>query len=370
MFAFLRVILIAAVILTAGEFFFIVPIAATIQGLQVGMEAPDFLLYTIKGEKKKFSELAGAKLTAVIFWSTWSENSDKALLRLEKLFQKCKERGFSVVAVNVDGQKASETAKNDIVSKTGKLKLSFPVLIDDGLTVFHDYGVIAVPTTVILDKDRIIRYELSGFPLTGSEEMMDFVSNTLEGKTSEKTVEKAGYKPDKKAVRFFNTGSNTLKSELTSASAEVWFKKAIETDPKFVLPYISLGKFYGERENAAGAAEEFQKALDIDPLNPVALCELAFVMIHTGKINQGRTLIEKALKTDEAYSPCYYYSGWAYAKEGKLDQAFGSFEHAARLNPLDPNPFIYQGRACEQNNLPQKAAASYKKALEIILQQK
>lgn len=368
MLAFVRIIFLSAIFFTVGELFLIVPIAATIQGLQVGMEAPDFSVKDMSGGKKTFSELGGAKLTMVIFWSTWSANSEKALLSLEKLYQRYRERGLSVIAINVDGQEISEGAVRDIGVKAGKLKLSFPVLIDHGLVAFHDYGVIAVPTTVVLDKERVIRYELSGFPLVGSGEMTEFVSATLEGrKPAEKAAEKAGYKPDKKAVRFFNMGNNTLKSGRTAGSAEMWFKKTIEADPKFVTPYLSLGKFYSERNNASLAREQFEKALTIEPLNPVALCELALLFINGGKIDEGKALIKKAADAEEAYSPCYYYLGLAYGKEGNLDESFKSFDMSIQINPLDPNIYIYKGKVCEENRLPQEAARAYRKALEIIL---
>ena len=84
---FLRVVLFAIILFMAGETFLIVPIAATLQGLQVGMEAPDFSLKDLSGQTKNFSAVKGHKMTIVIFWSTWSAKSEKALLRLEKLYR-------------------------------------------------------------------------------------------------------------------------------------------------------------------------------------------------------------------------------------------------------------------------------------------
>ena len=41
------------------------------------------------------------------------------------------------------------------------------MLLDKGLSVFYDYGVIALPSIVIMAPDRTIRYDLSGYPIVG-----------------------------------------------------------------------------------------------------------------------------------------------------------------------------------------------------------
>ncbi len=364
---FLRVLLLAIIFFMTGESFLMVPTAATLQGLQAGMEAPDFSLRDLAGENKNFQTVKGTKITIVIFWSTWSAKSEKALLRLEKLYQKYKDKGLSVVAVNVDGQEINGTALAEIKAKFEKMQLSYPLLIDYGLLAFHDYGVIAVPSTLVLDGERVIQYELSGFPLIGSEEMADFVASNFEEKKSEAAPQKTGYKPDKKALRNYNMGLGILKSRRMADTAEMWFKKATEADPGFLMPYLGLGKFYVARDNIAQAKEQFEKAISIDSANPVALCELAFILIKEGRLAESRQMLDSALKSDESYLPCYYYSGIALSREGKLDEALRSFENASNINPHDPNTYIYKAEVFEENKKFQEASEAYQKALELIL---
>lgn len=364
---FLKVFLLAIIFFMTSESFLMVPTAATLNGFQAGMEAPDFSLKDLAGEKKNFQGVKGAKITIVIFWSTWSAKSEKALLRLEKLYQKYKDKGLSVIAVNVDGQEINETMLADIRAKFEKLQLSYPLLIDYGLVVFHDYGVIAVPSTLVLDGERVIQYELSGFPLIGSEELADFVASNFEEKKSGAAPEKTGYKPDKKALRHYNMGLSILKSRRMADTAEMWFKKAIDADPGFVMPYLGLGKFYVAGDNIPQAKEQFEKAISIDSANPVALCELAFILIREGKLVEGRQKLDSALKSDESYLPCYYYSGIAFSKEGKLDEALKSFENAANINPIDPITYIYKAEVFEENKRFKEASEAYQKALELIL---
>jgi tetratricopeptide (TPR) repeat protein len=364
--SFMKKTVLPAIVLAFCGIFTFSPAAATLEQLQAGMEAPDFSLKLITGESKTFNDIKGEKLTVLLFWSTWDKKSEKALARMQKLNQKYRDKGFSIVAINADGQNISEANLTQIRATVDRLKLGFPILIDNGLGYFREIGVIALPTTVILDKERNIKYELSGYPLVGAEEMADFVEASIEGK-KQAVAEKKGYQPNKNALRLFNMGKNTLKSGRMADSAETWFKKSIEADPKFVLPRISLGKMYLQRGDKAQAEVQFKEALVIEPTHVIALCESALLMINDGRLTEGQAMLEGAIKSEESYTPCYYYAGYAYGKQGKPDQAMKMFDEAAKINPNDLNLYVFKGRACEEQKKQQEAAEAYKKALELVL---
>ena len=344
-----------------------VPAAATLQTLYVGAEGPDFSLLDTKGENQAFEAIKGEKLTMVIFWSTWSKNSEKILANAQKLYATYKDKGLSVVAVNVDGQQISASDSKAINTTVANLGLEYPVLLDQELRVFHDYGVIAIPSTVILDNERTIHYELSGFPLVGSGEMFDFVVARIEGREPKTAALQKGYRPDKKALRFHNMGQNALNSKRMAATAEMWFKKAAEADPKFVQPHISLGKFFVAQEQFLKAREQFDIALSKEPENVVALCELAMLMVKDDKVEEGITLLKKAIDAEEYYTPCFYYLGYVYGKARKIDEAAAMFERALEINRMDVNIQIYKGRMYEETDNPDEASKAYRQALQFIL---
>jgi len=364
---FLRGTALLCAVFAICDAFFLTPADATLQQLQVGMEAPDFSLPLTSGEKKSFAALKGDKLTVLLVWSTWDKKSEKALARMQKLYQKYQDKGLAVVAIEADVQGRADADQAKIRSIMERLKLTYPVLVDSGLDYFHDVGIIALPSTVIVDKDRVIKYELSGYPLMGAEEMADFVTASLEG-TKPALAEKKGYQPTKSALRFYNMGKNTLRSGRMAESAEMWFKKAIEADPKFVLPHISLGKFYVQRGDKVQAEAQFKEALSKEPTHVIALCESALLLFEDNRLAEGQALLESAFKADESYTPCYYYAGFAYGRQDKLEQALKMFDEAEKINPLDYNLYVYKGRVFEGQKKPQEAAAAYRKALETILQ--
>jgi tetratricopeptide (TPR) repeat protein len=359
--------MLTATMLAACGVFLISSTSAALQQLQVGMPAPDFSLRMISGETRTFADVRGEKKTVILFWSTWDRNSEQVLARMQKLYEKYSGRGLAVIAVNANKQNISESDMAQIRSTVGRLKLTFPVFVDSGLSCFHDFGIIALPTTVIVDSDHTITYELPGYPLVGSEEMADFIVASIEGK-AQVSATKSGYQPNKTSLRFFNMGRNTLKSGAMADTAEFWFKKSAEADSKFMLPHINLGKLYLQRGDKVLAEAQFKEVLAKDPASVIALCETALIMIDDGRIKEGTALLESAFKADGSYTPCYYYSGLAYGRQGMLDQAMRMFDEAEKHTKSDQNLFIFKGRVLEEHNKQREATEAFRKALETILQ--
>ena len=79
-----------------------------------------------------------------------------------------------------------------------------------------------------------------------------------------------------------------------SRTAETWFAKAAEADPRFVQPHISLGRFYLTEGKAEKAREQFNLVLQKEPENAVALCELGMLLVGEDKFEEGRGLLQNA----------------------------------------------------------------------------
>ena len=82
---------------------------------------------------------------------------------LEDLYKKYKDLGFTLLAINVeeDSSKADDFLKDVFVT--------FPVLFDKSNKVSKLYKVVAMPSTVIIDRDGNMRYLHKGY-LPGYEE--------------------------------------------------------------------------------------------------------------------------------------------------------------------------------------------------------
>jgi tetratricopeptide (TPR) repeat protein len=342
------------------------PVAATLQGLQVGMPVPDFTVKDLHGANKKLSEVQGDKLTAVVFWSTSSAKSEKNLLKMQELYREYRDLGLTVVAISAEGLNVTPQSLAEAGETAARLDLTYPVFVDDGLAAFHAAGVIALPTTIVLDRERVIGFELAGYPLVGAEEMVSYLATNFAGG---KPAVSAPKQPlaNKDALRYFQMGKKTLQSRRMAETAEDWFKKAVDADPRFVQPYLSLGEIYLQRGDVSQARNQFEQVLVREPTNVVALCELGVLLAKAGEPGQGLAMFDKALATDEAYPPCYYYRGAILELLGDREQAGQMYDAALANNPRDHLAYVYKARALEGGGQLREAADAYREALGLLL---
>ncbi len=345
------------------------PAGATLQNLQAGMKAPQLTLRSLSGETRKLADFAGTRLTVIVFWSTWSSKSATALARLDRLYRQYHDKGLSVIAVNADSQEISAQTTAAIRATTAKLNLAMPVLVDAGLASFHDYGVIALPSTVVIDREGVIRYELSGYPLVGAEELADFVTAAMEGKKPAVAARSStDHQPDTRALHLFNMANTALKSRHMTDSAEGWLRKAAEADPAFALPWVSLGRLHRQRGETTLAKEEFAQALSREPANVVALCEMGMLLVNEGKMEEGKTLFTKALQSDGVSPSCLGDAGFVAGRTGHLAEGLAMFAKAEDLAPRNADIFLAKARMFEENGNRQEAAVAYRKALALLLE--
>jgi len=171
--------LLPAIFIVAAAIFASIPSAGLSDKLEIGFSAPDFSLTDAVGETTDLARISGERLTVLVFWSTWSANSPKALSRMETLYRQYRQQGLAVVGINVDGQRLPEEEMAAVPKTVAELELSIPILLDRDLTVFHDYGVVAVPSFVVFDGDLLVRYTLQGYPLIGSVELVDVIAAAM-----------------------------------------------------------------------------------------------------------------------------------------------------------------------------------------------
>jgi peroxiredoxin len=99
-----------------------------------------------KGELK----LSGFKGRVVFlnFWATWCKPCEEEMPAMERLYQRFKDKGLVVLAISEDA------SGGDVVSRyVKKHNLSFPVGLDPKMSVAGLYGVWAIPSTFIIDKN-------------------------------------------------------------------------------------------------------------------------------------------------------------------------------------------------------------------------
>lgn len=132
------------------------PAAKTKEAPKEGFLAPQFSLYDLSGNQVRLTDFRG-KVILLNFWASWCSPCRREIPSLERLYQKRKDKGFEIVAVNSERASASQ-----IASFSEKFGMSFPILLNPKRDVGNKYWVRAIPTSFLLDKNGVIRWKIVG----------------------------------------------------------------------------------------------------------------------------------------------------------------------------------------------------------------
>ncbi len=114
--------------------------------------APDFKLANRAGGEITLAELRG-QVVMINFWASWCGPCRQEFPALDEMYRKYKPMGFTMVGINVESEKA------DAERFLGMRPVTFPILFDPQNTVSGSYGVKAMPTTVIVDRQGRLRWQ-------------------------------------------------------------------------------------------------------------------------------------------------------------------------------------------------------------------
>lgn len=100
----------------------------------------------------------------------------------------------------------------------------------------------------------------------------------------------------------FETATALLAAEKYEEGIEL-LGKVIKRSPKSTAPYINLAMAYRKQGNLKEAEEQIKKALEINPLHPVANDEYAKIHRRNGNFSEARRLYEALLNTYPRFYP-------------------------------------------------------------------
>jgi len=114
--------------------------------------APDFKLTNRAGGETTLAGLRG-QVVMINFWASWCGPCRQEFPALDQIYAKYKPMGFTLVGINVESERA------DAERFLGTQKVSFPILFDPQNAVSGSYGVKAMPTTILVDRQGRVRWQ-------------------------------------------------------------------------------------------------------------------------------------------------------------------------------------------------------------------
>lgn len=111
-----------------------------------GMWPPPFMARAVSGDEVSLAALQG-RVVLVNFWASWCAACRPEMPMFERLHQDFAAQGLTVLGLNFreDAQTIQQYAR--------ELGLTFPLVLDPQGEIFRSYGVIGLPTTLLIGRD-------------------------------------------------------------------------------------------------------------------------------------------------------------------------------------------------------------------------
>lgn len=144
-----------------------------------------------------------------------------------------------------------------------------------------------------------------------------------------------------------------------------WLDSAIALSPTSAPYYVNRGLARIERGDKAGAAEDYEKALALDPDNSLALHNLAAVKSLAGENENAEKLLSESIAKNEKLPYPRAERAYQRLQKGDLKGALEDYNEVVRLEPNEPDNYINRGLVKEKlNDLP-GALADFSHALKL-----
>ncbi|MCA0971289.1 redoxin domain-containing protein [Halobacillus litoralis] len=124
-------------------------------GLSKGQTAPDFTVQTLSGETVSLTDYRGEKVM-LNFWATWCPPCRAEMPDMEKFYRN---EDVTVLAVNMTD---TESQPSDVSDFVKDFELTFPILMDEDLTISELYQIVPVPTSIFIDAEGRVQSVIRG----------------------------------------------------------------------------------------------------------------------------------------------------------------------------------------------------------------
>jgi thiol-disulfide isomerase/thioredoxin len=128
---------------------------------ETGSRLPEFFVKDLQGREISSLDLRG-KVVLIDFWATWCQPCKKEMPGYQKLLERYGSRGLAVIGFKFDTMRDME----DPVQFAKRIGVRYPVAVaaDDLKQKFG--GVEGLPTTLLYDRQGILRNRVIGFEYT------------------------------------------------------------------------------------------------------------------------------------------------------------------------------------------------------------
>src|SRR6266481_935176 len=132
---------------------------------EIDSHLPEFSVKDLQGREISSSDLRG-KVVLIDFWATWCQPCKKEMPGYQKLLNLYGSRGFAVIGLKFDTMADAE----DPVQFAKKIGVRYPLAVAPDELKQKFGGIEGLPTTMLYDRQGILRKKVVGFEYTDAFE--------------------------------------------------------------------------------------------------------------------------------------------------------------------------------------------------------
>ena len=147
------------------------------------------------------------------------------------------------------------------------------------------------------------------------------------------------------------------------------YQQFIAANPRDIRFYILTGELYESKKDWTNAKDLYQKVLEMQPDNPLASNNLAYVMLQEGgNVDMALSMAQVARRGMPQSPNAADTLGWAYYKKGAYASALDLFKEAVKLNKDNSDEAVFHyhlGLAYAKTDQRALAKQQFERALKI-----
>jgi peroxiredoxin len=140
--------------------------------IKVGKLAPDVIVKDQNGQQMKLSDLRGNLVFLNVWWTDCAPCVQE-MPEMEVMNRAFRDRKFKMVTVSID------TEWKQVTAFFKKYKLTMPVYLDPGRSVYNAFHLTGTPETFLIDRDGIILRHTIGTERWASDAMMEYMDKLI-----------------------------------------------------------------------------------------------------------------------------------------------------------------------------------------------
>ncbi len=217
-------------------------------------------------------------------------------------------------------------------------KIEAPLAFDPDRDLYAKLGLIAFPSTLIVDKDGKLSHRLSTHSPNYPHVLIGYIQHAL------------GILDDK-----------GLEEHLKARSLPTSSPKSLASRHRAVAQLMRKKGMYETAE------QELLKAIENDPESFDARLDLADLYLYIGKREKAHDYILQSLKHDPENRNAMLLEGIYQFRSNNFEKARKVLARALKLNPDPARTHYYLGRVYEAEGIPAEAMRHYREALSRLL---